>query len=179
MSLLQKFLQRGELEYTHKRLGLERVQAVLALLGHPEKSYPSVLIAGTNGKGSVSRMVESVLLAAGYPVGLYTSPHVERFTERIRVGGEEISGEYLEEVLQKFYDQRLLTSEGEMEVPVARGFSPASARRAELILALRRRAGMGLRPMSGLKPLATGIGSAQSDKPSPCFSPFSQTPPLI
>lgn len=124
MRLLNQFLKHGEKEYTHKRLGLDRVRAVLERLGHPEKSYPSVLIAGTNGKGSVSRMVESVMLAAGYPVGLFTSPHLERFTERIRVGGEEISEEFLEQILADLLKQGILDSEGGMEVPVVRGFSP-------------------------------------------------------
>jgi dihydrofolate synthase/folylpolyglutamate synthase len=117
MNLLQKFLKHGELEYSHKKLGLERVRAVLERLGHPENTYPSVLIAGTNGKGSVSRMVEAVMLAAGYPVGLYISPHLERFTERIRVGGEEVSEDFLEEILQDFFHQGLLSSDGSILVP--------------------------------------------------------------
>jgi dihydrofolate synthase/folylpolyglutamate synthase len=144
MELLKKFLQHGELEYTHKRLGLERVCAVLERLGYPEKTFPSVLIAGTNGKGSVCRMVESVMLAAGYPVGLYTSPHVERFTERIRVDGEEVPEDFLEEILRDFYHRGILNSEGEMEIPVVRGFSPVPDRQ--------------VRPFgseSGLKALAT------------------------
>jgi len=116
MNLLDKFLQAGELEYTHKRLGLERVRVVLERLDHPERAYPSVLIAGTNGKGSVARMLETVMVAAGYPVGLYASPHVKRFTERIRVGGNEIEEEVLEQVLGDFLEQGLLDSEGRILV---------------------------------------------------------------
>lgn len=57
-------------------------------LGHPERKYPSVHVAGTNGKGSTSHMIASVLQASGYRVGLYTSPHLKDFRERIRVNGE-------------------------------------------------------------------------------------------
>jgi dihydrofolate synthase/folylpolyglutamate synthase len=69
---------------------LNNVRAVLERLGHPERQFPSVHIAGTNGKGSVAAMVESVLRAAGYRAGLYTSPHLERINERIAVGGRPV-----------------------------------------------------------------------------------------
>jgi dihydrofolate synthase/folylpolyglutamate synthase len=115
MRLLDQFLKDGEREYTHKRLGLERMRIVLERLGHPEKTYPSVLIAGTNGKGSVSRMVESVMLAAGYPVGLFTSPHLERFTERIRVGGEEVPEEFLEKILKDLAERNILAPDGSID----------------------------------------------------------------
>lgn len=61
-----------------------------AALGEPQRAFPTVHIAGTNGKGSVSSMTASILKEAGYHVGLYTSPHLKNFTERIRVGGKEI-----------------------------------------------------------------------------------------
>jgi dihydrofolate synthase/folylpolyglutamate synthase len=70
---------------------LENVRRVLERLGHPEREYPSVHIAGTNGKGSVAAMLESILRAAGYRTGLYTSPHLERMNERIAVGGRAIA----------------------------------------------------------------------------------------
>ena len=62
-------------------------------LGKPESQYPSVHVAGTNGKGSTSHMIASVLQAAGYRVGLYTSPHLKDFRERIRVNGKMMSEE--------------------------------------------------------------------------------------
>lgn len=62
-------------------------------LGHPERKYPCVHVAGTNGKGSTSHMIASVLQTAGYSVGLYTSPHLKDFRERIRVNGSMISEE--------------------------------------------------------------------------------------
>lgn len=66
------------------------MRAALAALDAPERAYPSVLIAGTNGKGSTAAMVHAALGEAGFRVGLYTSPHLVEFTERIRVGDEEI-----------------------------------------------------------------------------------------
>jgi dihydrofolate synthase/folylpolyglutamate synthase len=72
---------------------LERVALALQNLGDPQRSFASVHIAGTNGKGSVAAMLHSVCTAAGYRVGLYTSPHLVSFTERIRVGAEEIAAD--------------------------------------------------------------------------------------
>ena len=72
-------------------LKLERVRETLARLGNPEEKFAAVLIAGTNGKGSTAALVENALLAQGLAAGLYTSPHLVHFTERIRMGGCEIS----------------------------------------------------------------------------------------
>ncbi len=71
-------------------LKLERMRAALALRGHPERAFPALHIAGTNGKGSTAAMVESVLRASGRRTGLYTSPHLIDFPERIRAGGRTI-----------------------------------------------------------------------------------------
>lgn len=62
-------------------------------LGNPEEKFKSIHVGGTNGKGSTSHMLASILQEAGYKVGLYTSPHLKNFTERIRINGEEISRE--------------------------------------------------------------------------------------
>jgi len=77
------------------KLGLERVEALLASLGNPQKQFASVHIAGTNGKGSTAAMLESVLRQGGYRTGLYTSPHLVDATERIKVNGQDISREDL------------------------------------------------------------------------------------
>src|SRR5215468_10124545 len=69
---------------------LERVALALQRLGDPQRHFPSLHIAGTNGKGSVAAMLHAVLRAAGYRVGLYTSPHLVDLSERIRVGDEVI-----------------------------------------------------------------------------------------
>jgi len=71
-------------------LGLHRIEAVLSAVGSPQCSYPSVHIAGTNGKGSTAAILSSVMRADGRNVGLYTSPHLRRFPERIRVDGRPV-----------------------------------------------------------------------------------------
>ena len=76
-------------------LGLDRMRRALTLLGSPEQSVPAVQVAGTNGKGSTVAMVEAILRAAGLRTGLFTSPHLCRFTERIRIDGKEIDGDHL------------------------------------------------------------------------------------
>ncbi|GJL57225.1 MAG: bifunctional folylpolyglutamate synthase/dihydrofolate synthase [Nitrospirales bacterium] len=75
------------------KLGLEAITDILARLENPQRRYPTLHIAGTNGKGSSSAMVASILQANGYRVGLYTSPHLIDFRERIRVEGTDISEE--------------------------------------------------------------------------------------
>ena len=71
------------------RLGLERMQVLLDGLGNPERSFRSIHVVGTNGKTSVTRMAEALLLAEGLSVGAFTSPHVTDWSERIRVDGED------------------------------------------------------------------------------------------
>jgi dihydrofolate synthase/folylpolyglutamate synthase len=73
------------------RLGLERIDRALEFLGHPERDFPIVQVAGTNGKGSSCAFIASCLGAADYRVGLYTSPHLVRVNERFRVNGRDIS----------------------------------------------------------------------------------------
>ena len=68
-------------------LGLERMRKLMELLGDPQKGMRFVHVAGTNGKGSPCRYLYCMLLEAGYHVGLYTSPYLERFTERIEYDG--------------------------------------------------------------------------------------------
>jgi len=72
------------------KFNLENITILADALGDPQKKYPSIHIAGTNGKGSTAAFLESILRHAGYRTGLYTSPHLERINERIRVNGEEI-----------------------------------------------------------------------------------------
>ena len=85
------------LEYIHSvtwkgsRPGLERITELCARLGNPEDSLRFIHVAGTNGKGSTSRMISSILEKAGYSVGLFTSPYIERFNERIMLNGEDIA----------------------------------------------------------------------------------------
>ena len=86
-------------DYSHKTLGPERVRGLAEAVGSPQRSYPSVHVAGTKGKGSTSLILEALLRASGYRVGTYTSPHVEHLRERIRVEGTPIdSGDLIEEL---------------------------------------------------------------------------------
>jgi dihydrofolate synthase / folylpolyglutamate synthase len=73
------------------KLGLESVRALARALGDPQRKFPAVHIAGTNGKGSTAAMIGSVLRSAGLRAGLYTSPHLVSITERIRIGADEIA----------------------------------------------------------------------------------------
>jgi dihydrofolate synthase/folylpolyglutamate synthase len=75
------------------KFDLKNITALCAHLGQPQRDFQSVHVAGTNGKGSTSAMLESILRAAGLRTGLYTSPHLERINERIRLDGREISDE--------------------------------------------------------------------------------------
>ena len=92
------------LEYIHSvkwvgaKPGLDRTRELLAALGNPEKKLKFVHIAGTNGKGSTASMVASTLRTAGYRTGLYTSPYINCFNERMQVDGENISDAELEEM---------------------------------------------------------------------------------
>jgi dihydrofolate synthase / folylpolyglutamate synthase len=73
------------------KLGLDRIVHAADVRGHPERALRYVHVAGTNGKGSVSAMIESVLRAAGYRTGQFASPHVQRYVERVRIDGRPIS----------------------------------------------------------------------------------------
>ena len=75
------------------KFDLANTAILVERLGHPERAYPSVHVAGTNGKGSTAAMLASILSAAGLRAGLYTSPHLERINERIRLGAREITDE--------------------------------------------------------------------------------------
>ena len=86
--------------WNRKATGYEHAQNLLREMGNPEKQLKYIHIGGTNGKGSTSAMLASVLQAAGYKTGLYTSPFIYRFHERIQINGEQISDEDLGEVTE-------------------------------------------------------------------------------
>jgi len=87
--------------YAPETLNLSRVERLLAAVGDPHTRFPAVHIAGTKGKGSTAAMVESCLRAAGYHTGLYTSPHLHTFRERIQVDGQNIAREEVVELVQE------------------------------------------------------------------------------
>lgn len=97
-------------EKFHICLGLDRVSKILELLGNPQERLQIIHVAGTNGKGSTCAILERILYSAGYKTGLYTSPHIVEYTERIKINGIEISKanfhDYIFEInnLSKLYD---------------------------------------------------------------------------
>lgn len=86
-------------------LRLDRMERALALFYHPEKAFPSFHIAGTNGKGSTAAMLQRILSLGGYRTALYTSPHLVSFTERIRIGDQEISPDEVVALAQEIWQR--------------------------------------------------------------------------
>ncbi len=118
------------IEYIHSKQrfgaapGLVRIRALLSAMGDPQLSVHCIHVAGTNGKGSVCAMLDSILRAAGYRVGLFTSPYIVRFGERIRADGEEISDGELAEITAyvKDFAERMDEQPTEFELVTAIGF---------------------------------------------------------
>lgn len=110
------------------KLGLENTHRLLELMGNPHQGLKYIHVAGTNGKGSTSNYLAEMLMVAGYKVGLYTSPFLEKFNERMRVNGISISDGVLAEITQYCRDaSERLVSEGhphptEFELVTAIGF---------------------------------------------------------
>src|SRR6478736_10409986 len=105
---------RSTLEYLYKNLPMfQRVGAIVyksdlsntialcKVLGNPEQKFKSIHIAGTNGKGSSSHMIAAILQSAGYRTGLYTSPHLKEFTERIRINGQEVGQAFVVDFVKR------------------------------------------------------------------------------
>jgi len=86
------------------RLGLERIRELLNRLGNPQNAFSSIHVAGTNGKGSTCAVIASVLESSGFRVGLYTSPHLLKFNERIRVNGALIADEEMASFVERSYN---------------------------------------------------------------------------
>lgn len=100
-----EFIRQLGQELHAGKLSLEPVTRLAGALDHPEQRYPTAIIAGTNGKGSTSAMLAGILQRAGYRTGLYTSPHLVRINERIRVDGEEIADGDFAEVLSEVQER--------------------------------------------------------------------------
>ena len=81
--------------------GLQNITQLCSFFGNPQDKIKTIHIGGTNGKGSTSNMLASILQESGYKIGLYNSPHLIRFTERIKVNGKEADREYVYQFIQK------------------------------------------------------------------------------
>lgn len=151
------------------RLGLERMTVLLDKLGNPHEDLDVIHVAGTNGKGSVCKYLEEGLSACGYKVGLYTSPFIERFNERIRLGGADISDEDLQsftERVLKASDEMVaegLDSPTEFEVVTAIAFLYFKEKGADITVLEVGLGGSGDSTNVVKKPLACAITSIAFD----------------
>ena len=114
------YQQKGKQAY---RPDLSRMEAFCSHLNSPEKKIKTIHIAGTNGKGSTAHMIASVLQEAGYRVGLYTSPHLRDFRERIKINGAFIEKDYIVKFIQNNLNYFDLTSLSFFEMTVGLAFS--------------------------------------------------------
>src|SRR3989338_1638555 len=108
------------LESPKIKLGLDRIQGLLGKIGNPEKELKCIHVAATNGKGSVCAMIFCILKEAGYKVGLYTSPHLKRFNERIRINNKEITDKEIVEYFLKV--KPFITNQSFFEITTAMAF---------------------------------------------------------
>ena len=116
--------------------GLERINALLDKLDHPERACKFVHVAGTNGKGSTCAMLASIFQAAGYKTGLYTSPYILRFNERIQVNGQQIPDEAiceLTEYIKPFADS-IFEQPTEFEMVTALGFEYFKREKCDIVI---------------------------------------------
>lgn len=150
-------------------LGLDRMEELLRRLGNPQDDLKVIHVAGTNGKGSVSKYLEEGLAACGYKMGLYTSPYIETFNERIRYDGADISDDDLE-----YYGQKVvsaaeamvadgLDSPTEFEVVTAIAFLYFAGRQADITILEVGLGGIGDSTNVVKSPLASVITSISYD----------------
>ncbi len=95
------FSMQKAVTYSPERFKLERIQALVASLGNPQNAYPTIHVAGTKGKGSVCILCATALQEAGYKVGLYTSPHLDDYAERIQINAQFIPHAHLVEMVEE------------------------------------------------------------------------------
>lgn len=150
-------------------LGLDRMEELLRRLGNPQDDLKVIHVAGTNGKGSVSKYLEEGLSACGYKMGLYTSPYIETFNERIRYDGADISDEDLEYYGQKVVSAaEAMVSDGldsptEFEVVTAIAFLYFAGRQADITILEVGLGGIGDSTNVVKSPLASVITSISYD----------------
>ena len=114
------------------KAGLDTSIALAGLFGNPHQAYRSVHVAGTNGKGSTSHLLASMLQLAGYRVGLYTSPHLVDFRERIRVNGEMISREAVVEFVGRYKAMQYSGSPSFFELTMVMAFDYFKAQQVDI-----------------------------------------------
>ncbi|WP_373511749.1 folylpolyglutamate synthase/dihydrofolate synthase family protein [Persicitalea sp.] len=128
-SRLPVFQNQGTRAY---KPGLSGITGLCQLLGNPHEQFKCIHVGGTNGKGSTSHMLASVLQAAGYRVGLYTSPHLKSFTERIRVNGDEVVKKFVAEFVSQYANYINSHKPSFFEVTVAMAFDYFAAQEIDI-----------------------------------------------
>ncbi|MBB3188230.1 bifunctional folylpolyglutamate synthase/dihydrofolate synthase [Microbacter margulisiae] len=114
------------------KAGLDRVMDMDRILNHPHQNYKTIHVAGTNGKGSTSHMLAAVLQAAGYKTGLYTSPHLKDFRERIRVNGEMITEQYVVDFVERYTSEFESLHPSFFELTMSMAFDYFAAQQVEI-----------------------------------------------
>jgi dihydrofolate synthase / folylpolyglutamate synthase len=126
-TLTRRLDEMYRFERSGMRPGLTGIERLLETAGRPDRAFPSILVAGTNGKGSTAALLHSILRAAGLRTGLYTSPHLLRFHERIRVDGSEIGDQALETLLERWWPRFDSLHPSFFEAATALGFDHFAA----------------------------------------------------
>lgn len=114
--------------------GLDRILKFCKYLGNPQQSFASIHIAGTNGKGSTAHMLASILQEAGYRVGLFSSPHLKDFRERIRCNGVMVSKKFIGDFVSRHYEFMRISGLSFFEMTTAMAFDHFQARRVDIAL---------------------------------------------
>lgn len=116
------------------KANLDNTYALMSLLGDPHKKFKSVHIAGTNGKGSTAHMLASIYQESGYKTGLYTSPHLKDFRERIRINGRMISEKFVIDFVDKYREDFIPISPSFFELTMAMAFQYFANEKVDIVI---------------------------------------------
>ncbi|RLD37052.1 MAG: bifunctional folylpolyglutamate synthase/dihydrofolate synthase [Bacteroidetes bacterium] len=130
-SQLPLFQRIGAAAY---KANLDNTYALMEVLNQPQKKFKSVHIAGTNGKGSTAHMLASIYQEAGYKTGLYTSPHLKDFRERIRLNGEMVSKEFVIDFVGKYANDFKTISPSFFELTMAMAFQYFAEEKVDIVI---------------------------------------------
>ncbi len=130
-SQLPMFQRQGAMAF---KKDLTNIRLLCAELDNPQDKFPSIHIAGTNGKGSVTHLLGAIFQAAGYKVGLYTSPHYKDFRERIKINGTYISESYVINFVQNYKDHFNKIKPSFFEITVAMAFDYFASEKVDIAI---------------------------------------------
>lgn len=144
------------------KLGLDNVREFVEHIGNPQDSFPSIHIAGTNGKGSTVKMLGSILSQAGYKTGVFTSPHLVDFRERITINGRKISREFVTDFIERHKPELVARKITYFEVMVSLALSYFARRRVDIAV-METGLGGRLDATNVLAPIVCGITEISYD----------------